>query len=474
MSTPTTAPPVAPSPPKSRRGWYYLAGFVLLLVAAPATYYFIAAWWAERELQALLAELDENDPGWRWHDLAAEINARPADPNSAAQILKVRVLLKKKPLAAGGPWAAGKDPFEKPNVRLSGEFAIPLRTAFLTFPEETVREARKLKDMPNGSYGVEVSDQPFTIRLDHVQDTREVIRFLQMDVARQAYDGNADGAADSCLAMMNTAHALKDQPFLIALLVRIAGNTVAVGTIEHTLAQGNVSEANLQKLQALLERAAADDGLYRAMRGERAAGHQTYLNLRDGKMTFSEMFGMTNIKASFPERFLDYFPGLVLAGYPEYLERMNEQVRAGALKDAERTRAFRKIDEQAKQSRNFLTRTILPATAKVAQASIRSQAQLGCAIVAVAAERYRLRPEHKAWPKRIEDLVDAKLLKEVPIDPYDGKPLRLKRTPSGLVIYSVNFDETDNGGILDRANPRAPGIDLGFELWDPKSRASPP
>ena len=37
-------------------------------------------------------------------------------------------------------------------------------------------------------------------------------------------------------------------------------------------------------------------------------------------------------------------------------------------------------------------------------------------------------------------------LPEVPADPYDGRPLRLKRTDGGLVLYSLGRDRKDDGG----------------------------
>ena len=108
---------------------------------------------------------------------------------------------------------------------------------------------------------------------------------------------------------------------------------------------------------------------------------------------------------------------------------------------------------------------IMPATSKVADASQRVQAMMRCTITAVAVERYRL--AHKnTWPRGLDDVVKAGLLKEIPRDPYDGQPLRLKRTPTGVVVYSVGYDKIDNAGALDRNNPRAADTDMGFELFD--------
>jgi len=313
------------------------------------------------------------------------------------------------------------------------------------------------------------------MQLEYIQESRAIVNLLRWDAVMRGTDRDFDGAAESSLAILATARALKDQPFLIAQLVRIAEQAIAIGAIEWTLGQGQVSEANLRKLQALLEAEAGDDGLHRAMRGERAAGHQTYMNLRSGKTTFSELLGPTGMNIGISERLLDTFPGILLNGYAEYLALMNEQVRISKLKDVERSEAFGELDRKVRKSAsgNLLVRLIMPATVKVHEASQRSQAMLRCAATAVAAERYRISHDN-AWPRGLDDLVKAGLIKEAPRDPYDGKPLRFKRTPTGILIYSIGPDRTDDGGKLNRNNPLATGIDLGFELWDPQFRGMPP
>lgn len=49
-----------------------------------------------------------------------------------------------------------------------------------------------------------------------------------------------------------------------------------------------------------------------------------------------------------------------------------------------------------------------------------------------------------ARPERLDDLVKAKILPEVPRDPFDGKPLRYSRERA--IIWSVGRDGKDNGG----------------------------
>jgi hypothetical protein len=59
-------------------------------------------------------------------------------------------------------------------------------------------------------------------------------------------------------------------------------------------------------------------------------------------------------------------------------------------------------------------------------------------------------------------------------DPYDGQPLRWRRTATGVIVYCVGPDKIDNGGKFDRDDPTAADTDLGFELWDtPRARGVP-
>jgi len=37
-------------------------------------------------------------------------------------------------------------------------------------------------------------------------------------------------------------------------------------------------------------------------------------------------------------------------------------------------------------------------------------------------------------------------LNEVPIDPFDGQPIRYRRTEAGYLLYSIMEDGQDNGG----------------------------
>ena len=83
----------------------------------------------------------------------------------------------------------------------------------------------------------------------------------------------------------------------------------------------------------------------------------------------------------------------------------------------------------------------LPATLRK---TLRIIAARDVVVTAIALKRYQL--QHGAWPETLAAMVPA-LLPSVPIDPYDGKPLRYHPNADGtFLLYCVGEDGVDDGG----------------------------
>src|SRR5262249_29944856 len=118
-----------------------------------------------------------------------------------------------------------------------------------------------------------------------------------------------------------------------------------------------------------------------------------------------------------------------------------------------------------------IVRLFAAAHKKFDSACQRSEAQMQCMIVALAVERYRLKHGH--WPQTLAE-VGPEFLKAIPLDPFDGQPLRYRCVADGVIIYSVGPDGVDDGGNIQRQKPtNEPGTDLGFQLWNPDQRRQP-
>ena len=80
----------------------------------------------------------------------------------------------------------------------------------------------------------------------------------------------------------------------------------------------------------------------------------------------------------------------------------------------------------------------------------------------IAIERYRR--QHGKLPEKLDELV-PEFLPQVPVDPYDGQPLRYVVDAEGCRVYSVGMNHTDEGGKGDLAGD--PDKDIVFRLGLP-------
>jgi hypothetical protein len=72
------------------------------------------------------------------------------------------------------------------------------------------------------------------------------------------------------------------------------------------------------------------------------------------------------------------------------------------------------------------------------------EVQTQAVIVLIAARLYEM--DHGEFPADMAALVDAGYLDAVPVDPFDGAPLRYLLTDDEVVVYSVGENATDDGG----------------------------
>lgn len=138
-------------------------------------------------------------------------------------------------------------------------------------------------------------------------------------------------------------------------------------------------------------------------------------------------------------------PGLGTIGLHDCLDFMADCIEATRLPPRQRLARFAEIDAQARKPSflHVVGAMMVPPLARVVQLDVRRQAHLDLARTALAIERYRLAAGDV--PEELEQLVPD-YLDAVPIDPFDGQPVRYRRTEPGYVLYSIMEDGQDNGG----------------------------
>jgi hypothetical protein len=479
MSEPLASP--GPFPIRRRRRWPYVIAVLSLLLLVGIGLYAYLNVASEGELRAALAETERIDLRWRLEDVEADRAVIPEAENSGGPAMDARRLLPQNwpfwdypPTAQDPPdaeqerrnLAEGFHDLE-PQWRLNEEQVAALRNE-VSRAAAALAEARKLVDRTEGRYPITYSPDFISTLIPHTQDARLIADLLANDAVLRAQDKDPDGALASCRGALNAGRSIGDEPLLISQLARIACRASATRQAERVLAQGEPSEGALRQFQELLEKEEAEPLLLIAARGERAGMDRLMETIQSGKTQLSArslavLAGVGEKGApSLSDDLTLWMPGSYKSQRAAMLRYMNRYVELAKL-PPEQHAQFQQLEATAKDQ-PVLVRLLAPALGKVADSARRSQAQLRCATVATAAERYRR--ARGRWPDTLDELKDAGYLPGLPTDPYDGQPLRWRRLDDGRVIYSVGPDGEDNGGKLDRRNPVAPGTDIGFRLWD--------
>lgn len=454
--------------PRWRRWAKRFALALLLLIAATLGGY---AWWqhvVHERLTAAVAELDATDPGWRLSDLEAARSTIPEAENSARVTVAVNQLLSEKwPAEDIAAWFSNRPAGE----RLDAD-SLSRLVKELDGVRPAVEAARKLAALPSGRYRIAYAPNPAGTLVEDQQQARRVILLLDFDSLRLAHEGKADDALRSCQALLNTGRSIGDEPLLLSQLIRHGGVSRACRSAERVLALGQPGADSLAALQRLLreeDRFPSAEFLARAARAEH---HELFTAMESGEVQ------PVGAAGSFPNS----RRGGLLAGVARcWLETEHEHnlrifthlVAAARLplheQEAGESAAEAEID--ALPSTAILTRLAIPSTRKVLASARRKHAEVRCAAVALACERFRRK--HNTWPESLDRLVPDSL-DAVPLDPFDGAPLRYRRLDDGVVVYSVGPDRRDDGGSVRERLPFESANDIGARLWDTARRRQPP
>jgi hypothetical protein len=460
-------------PGRLRRWLKRLAVVVLAVVGVLA----LVAWGGRiylgrvgtEELARTTAKLDAEEPGWRLADLAARhrLKALPEERNSAPVVLKVNELLDRDWRERKGVESA-LVPVPKP-LTPGGVEALSAARA----PTAEARAlARTLRDLPDGYYPL---GEPADLRWahwSHVSKLLAVSKLLRYDAALAVLDGDPDGAIAACHAALNVGRSVGDHPSLLAQLTCGACSGVAVGAIGDTLGRAEPTKG-LAELQAAIVNEADVPRLLFSVLAQRAWLDAAFSQFESGAISADEF--AARVYALGPERMtagyrvaLDYYRGIVPGDHAESLRVLTETIAALRLPPHERLAAFARIRRPPPAWSNLR----YPLAAWYAQEWTRygadqldARARLLAAAAGIACERFRRREGR--WPGSLDE-IPPDILPAALLDPFDGRPLRLRPLPDGLGVCAVRPEGYGPG-------PEKPGEDrVVFRLWDPEHRRKPP
>jgi hypothetical protein len=316
-------------------------------------------------------------------------------------------------------------------------------------------------------------------------ETLRVAQLLWMASAIDAEAGKHDLAQRSCRALLMAGRSVGDDPDLGLQLARCACQHLTCTALERALGQGVAPEQELLLTQKLLMDEAKQPSLRYGLRGYRAWLNEVMKRGSPGATVAAlpddrtQPIVLEAQECGCPAR--DWlFKGWLKENRALACELLTDAVEMTKLPVADQPAALDQLEakQQAAGDDSWVpgryARGAQPVALAIqaARAFQLRQAELRCAIVAVAAERYRLANDQ--WPAKLEALVPDYLSKEWFVDPFNGQPLRLKKLDDGLLVYSVGPDRADNDGRVEPEATDLNGKDVGFRLWNTDARHKEP
>lgn len=305
---------------------------------------------------------------------------------------------------------------------------------------------------------------------------RQVGKLLYLDAMIHEIDAETSEAVDAIIQSLHTTESLYAEPALIAQLVAIAMDALTASSVEGLLLAHELPGDQLQRLQREWTTHLSKRTIRPVLLGERAS----IVDLSDLDRLRAEAETRRSQTKSVPDS--DWDLSNALGRLPFITDWWIIENRVSAVAAITRvvdaSKHLRPLLEAVQHEldavpnydpRDSTLRILFPSFARSVVLFARSTAQANCVRVALAAERFRL--ERGQFPDQAVDLVPG-FLAVIPEDPFDGQPLRYRRTDNGVVIYTIGDDKVDDGGHvapqsehgLDRVS------DYGIRLLDPEKR----
>ncbi|HEX5400567.1 MAG TPA: hypothetical protein VFY06_16085, partial [Verrucomicrobiae bacterium] len=306
-----------------------------------------------------------------------------------------------------------------------------------------------------------------SVLLPDLAAMKRCTQLLQLRASTELADGQSARALDDIRLLLRLNDSLRSSPFLITQLVRIAMVEISVQPIWEGLAEHKWSD---EQLMALDEELAKLDFLadYEfSMRGERAFAIATLESMRRN----NEMISPTD-SGYVTNKLLSLMPSAFYYQNELAIARMQQQWILPLVDTNSRTvspEAMRHVETAVgAEMKHYSPYKVLavmeiPALETAARKFAIIQTDVNLARVAIALERYRL--AHGKYPDSLDALA-PQFIEKLPHDIIGGQPLHYRRTDDGkFVLYSVGWDEKDDGGTVRLKKNGSVDLETGDWVW---------
>jgi len=342
--------------------------------------------------------------------------------------------------------------------------------------DSAIEALREASHLPYSRFPICYNDaNPYAILLPHLASLKRCALVLRLRALAEVQSGQAERALDDIKLMLCLTESSRTEPFMISHLVRIAMVPLLLQPVWEGLADHRWTDAQLASLEADLGKLdfLADYNL--ALEGEMACAVGAIESVRHSKrpeldLLFGGMDRPSDPSYDFVGLLSRFAPGgwfeqnkLACSRLSVNLHGPIVNLETRTVSPARLASATNAYHEIRLTPYNWMMRIMFPWSFESPQKFAYGQWCVDAARIACALERYHL--AHGNYPDTLDALA-PQFLKTIPTDLINGQPLRYRRTfADRFMLYSVGWNETDDGGKLPPDEKGDFGYDQGDWVW---------
>lgn len=324
-------------------------------------------------------------------------------------------------------------------------------------------------------------DDPADIYLPHLAALKSSSQMLQLRAIAELQLGQSDKAAADTQLVSRLIEASHNEPFLISHLVRVAMVNIALQPIYEGLTQHKWSDAQLVALDSELAKLDFLADYQRSMRGE-AVFTARVLDYLQRTRKINDFLAVFSGGGQSGNQVIDFAFHLLPAGWfrqnkisfakfylqdclpaadPQKREFL-PQVARQAVTNFNQSMAHPNPGNLAMRTLLSPIRSWIGDQNTLVRKFAYAQESADLARVAIALERFRL--AQGKYPDSLDQLT-PQFMSEVPHDLIGGQPLKYRLTNGSFILYSVGWNEKDDGGVPTTINSGSPNSDDGDWVW---------
>lgn len=266
------------------------------------------------------------------------------------------------------------------------------------------------------------------ITLPHLASLRKCARLLRIDATVAARDDDWARYEADMKALFALARSIETEPILISQLSHSALHGVIIELLGQTMSMKPMPAELLAAIDADLKSELDLDPMRTALYGEIVNMYSMTVAQRGSPTTMND-----------PVAFLSSMRFVTLPPETPWHEVLEQSER----------------DRDIGGMFSTLTSIIAPALHDSLFGFARGDAQLRSARIAIAVEQFRLENDGDL-PETLGALV-PEYMERIPLDPFDGEPLRYTIADTGYIVYTVYRDFKDDGGTPPTRGQTTPG-----------------